>query len=408
VSFIRNFGSGFEEAKAKGASDAEALTAAGLSGLANALVESSGGIEALPGKAKTGGFRAWAGSALQEGLEEPVQSVVSNAVSKGIYDHARPVASLTDESAVLNPNRAGRELALGTAVGAIVGGGEMLGNAVVNADGLTGVVTNEAKRVKTLANASKRQIETFVQNAFQKRNTCQYLKVKEVSPELVEHLKTVNIDVSGYDHVLHDNDLRHIRLSHGELSNDKYKVTAEDLTLIPGIIENYDVLYLGYKTKDGNQTIGYEKTIDQKIFYVEEILDDGVLSTKQMMKVGKKRKPSFLKKFTKVTDADPDTDVPPEAEPTGLSPPGKHVQDARSYADYSFSIARKGVPVNGMDLAEQHAWQIPVWSVGNLAVPMQTQAEILRQMEAVRAQYRKELEEAELERAFLRGFDMEE
>jgi len=72
------------------------------------------------------------------------------------------------------------------------------------------------------------------------------------------------------------------------------------------------------------------------------------------------------------------------------------------------SIAQYREYVNGMDLAEQHAWQIPVWSVGNLAVPMQTQAEILRQVEAVRAQYRKELEEAELERAFLRGFDMEE
>ena len=46
--------------------------------------------------------------------------------------------------------------------------------------------------------------------------------------------------------------------------------------------------------------------------------------------------------------------------------------------------------------------------MGNLAVPMQTQAEILRQIEALKTQYRKELEEAELERAFLRGFNMEE
>ena len=37
VSFVRNFGSGFEEAKASGASDAEALTAAGLSGMLNAI-----------------------------------------------------------------------------------------------------------------------------------------------------------------------------------------------------------------------------------------------------------------------------------------------------------------------------------------------------------------------------------
>ena len=44
-----------------------------------------------------------------------------------------------------------------------------------------------------------------------------------------------------------------------------------------------------------NITIAYEKTIDQKIFYVEEVLEDGVLSTKQMLKVGTKRKPSFIK-----------------------------------------------------------------------------------------------------------------
>ena len=61
-----------------------------------------------------------------------------------------------------------------------------------------------------------------------------------------------------------------------------------------------------------------------------------------------------------------------------------------------------------MNLADQHAWQMPVWPVGNLTVPIQTQAEILRQMEAVQAQYRKELEDAEMERAFLRGFNMEE
>ena len=39
---------------------------------------------------------------------------------------------------------------------------------------------------------------------------------------------------------------------------------------------------------------------------------------------------------------------------------------------------------------------------------LQTQAEMLRQMEALKSQYRKELEEVELERAFLHGFNMEE
>ena len=72
------------------------------------------------------------------------------------------------------------------------------------------------------------------------------------------------------------------------------------------------------------------------------------------------------------------------------------------------SISGFPTTVNGMNLSDPYAWQIPGWPVGNLTVPIQTQAEILRQMEAVQAQYRKELEEAEVERAFLRGFDMEE
>jgi len=180
------------------------------------------------------------------------------------------------------------------------------------------------------------------------------------------------------------------------------------LEKIPEIVENYDVLYLGYKTSKGNQTIAYEKTIDQKVFYVEEILEDGVLTTKQMLKTGINSKPSFLKKFKKVTRASPDTDVPLEAKSTGRSPPGKHVQDARPYTGYNNNLTSFIGSVNGANLMDQHAWQMPVWPVGNLTVPMQTQAEILRQVEAVRAQYRKELGEAELEQAFLHGFNMEE
>ena len=61
-----------------------------------------------------------------------------------------------------------------------------------------------------------------------------------------------------------------------------------------------------------------------------------------------------------------------------------------------------------MDLSDQRTWQMPVWPVGNLTMSMQAQAEILRQMEALKSQYRKELEEAELERAFLQGFNAEE
>jgi len=205
MSFVRNFGSGFEEAKASGASDAEALTAAGLSGLANALVETSGGIEVLPGKAGAG-FRAWAGSALQEGLEEPVQGVVSNAVSKGIYDPARPVVSLTDPYAVINPYRMGQEFATGATVGAILSGAELAVDGIQRID-LSRVATNDARKVKELSVANGLQIKAFIYNAFQKKNDYQYLSVGKVSSQLVADIQTVGIDIAGYDHAIRDNDL---------------------------------------------------------------------------------------------------------------------------------------------------------------------------------------------------------
>jgi len=203
---VRNFGSGFEEAKANGASDAEALTAAGLSGLMNSMVEVSGGIEALPGRAKTGGFRAWAESALQEGLEEPVQGVVSNAVSKGIYDPARPVVSLTDPYAVINPYRMGQEFATGATVGAILSGAELAVDGIQRID-LSRVATNDARKVKELSVANGLQIKAFIYNAFQKKNDYQYLSVGKVSSQLVADIQTVGIDIAGYDHAIRDNDL---------------------------------------------------------------------------------------------------------------------------------------------------------------------------------------------------------
>ena len=255
VSFIRNFGSGFEEAKASGASDAEALTAAGLSGLMNSMVEVSGGIEALPGKAGAG-FRAWLGSALQEGLEEPVQGVVSNAVSKGIYDPARPVVSLTDPYAVINPYRMGQEFALGTA----------------------------------------------------------------------------------YD----------------------------------GDANVYRWNYFYSPVQIGDETVGVRVAVRDMATPLEsQIYNWGI---KQDATLG-----------------------------GGGRGQNRIPNDASSVASEN-SISGFLPTVNGVNLADQYAWQMPVWPVGNMGVPIQTQAEILRQMEAVQAQHRKELEEAELERAFLRGF----
>ena len=86
------------------------------------------------------------------------------------------------------------------------------------------VATNKPQNVKNLLNATKEQITRFIQNAFNKQNQFQFLKISDVSPELAATLREAGIDVEGYSHVLRDNDIRHVDSSHGSMSNDSIKL----------------------------------------------------------------------------------------------------------------------------------------------------------------------------------------
>lgn len=208
------------------------------------------------------------------------------------------------------------------------------------------VATNKPQNVKNLLNATKEQITRFIQNAFNKQNQFQYLKISDVSPELAETLRAAGIDVDGYAHALRDNDIRHVESSHGSQSNDKYKVTADMLGDVQNVIDNYDVLYRGFDTRFGNPTVVYEKRMGNRTFYVEEVMSDGVLGTKQMVVTGENSKPSFLKKYTEVASVSDDTDVPARSGSTGQSPPGNHVPDAPYNTSYNPTVAQPGNPVN--------------------------------------------------------------
>lgn len=207
-------------------------------------------------------------------------------------------------------------------------------------DGISSdVATNQPKNVKNLLNATKEQITRFIQNAFNKQNQYQFLKISDVTPELAETLRDAGIEVDGYAHVLRDNDIRHVDSSHGSQSTDKYKVTADVLGNVQDIIENYDSLYRGYDTRNGNPTVVYEKRMGNRTFYVEEVMTDGILGTKQMVITGESSNPSFLKKYTKIASALSETDVPARSGSKGQSPPSNHVQDAERNTSYDSNIA---------------------------------------------------------------------
>ena len=194
------------------------------------------------------------------------------------------------------------------------------------------VATSDTKQISRLIPASISQIKQFVSNALQKKNSYQYLKISDVSPELADTLASAGIYVRGFSHVLKDNDIRHINLRHGAESNQKHQVSEADIVNVQTVIDNYDNLYRGYDTDNGNPTIVYEYKHGDRTFYVEEVLDDGGLSSKQMLIVGEHSKPSFLKKYKKIAGSEPDTDVAAQSHSTSQSSPGNHVQDAGSTA----------------------------------------------------------------------------
>lgn len=161
TSFIQGLGSGYEEAKEAGASDVNAMAAALLSTTANSIVEVGGGVETLPGELKNAdlstGKKAlqWLTSALDEGKEEVVQGAISSMVNKAASGSDTPYFSMTDETAVVNPLRMGQEFGMGTAVGGILGGGQMLANSMLQ---------------KAYSNRSGNALDAAIQKIFDDNN----------------------------------------------------------------------------------------------------------------------------------------------------------------------------------------------------------------------------------------------
>ena len=131
TSAMRTLGTDYEEAKERGASDTVAAMTAIVTTALNAGIEVGSGIEQLPNVLKQQGKNTtskvvmnWVKSTLDEGGEEVLQGITTNAMAKLMYDHDAPLLSTTDDKAVLNPVKAAKEFGMGVAVGGLLGGGQ--------------------------------------------------------------------------------------------------------------------------------------------------------------------------------------------------------------------------------------------------------------------------------------------
>lgn len=121
LSFTRTWGNDYEEAKARGASEEQAVAAGALSSLLNAQIEVGGGVQTQFADDAKKGLKGVLQNALEEGSEEVKQNLVTNAANKLVFDRAAPIVSTSDETAVLNPGREAASFAVGALAGGMMG-----------------------------------------------------------------------------------------------------------------------------------------------------------------------------------------------------------------------------------------------------------------------------------------------
>ena len=184
----------------------------------------------------------------------------------------------------------------------------------------------------------------FAENPDGVEKQAEFMDYSKTSDRLIRDLKPW-VDVSGFSHSLRDNDIRHIRNSHGEGTNEKYPVTIDDIKRIPDIVENYDdVLFVQNKKKEG---IYYVKRHNGVTYYLEAIKSndrDGKnrLINKQMIKVSTGTIPDIAglkeaieKKWGSLHTADD----------AAKAVPRMYVQDVRKQSPDS-SVAQRAGTVN--------------------------------------------------------------
>lgn len=136
---------------------------------------------------------------------------------------------------------------------------------------------------------TQEDINDYVDNAYANQNSEDYKKYAEVSESLQRDVMQ-DVNIAGYAHALRDNDIRHIRNSHGESTNEKYPITKQDIKNIPWIVANYDKVYV-IKRSGGKTGIMYVKVNDQgTVYYLEQVTsiygNEPLLVNKQMIKSG--------------------------------------------------------------------------------------------------------------------------
>ena len=159
-SFTSATGQDYEEQKANGASEIQAVAHAAITGLLNAAVEvGGGGLQELPDVLRQPSrLRNWINTMLDEGKEEVVQGVIDRLAENALGISDRPIFSTTDENAVFNPSTSLEEFGMGALVGGILGGGQIGVDAALNR--MRGNTSQDATEAPTTGTTPQTGVDT--------------------------------------------------------------------------------------------------------------------------------------------------------------------------------------------------------------------------------------------------------
>ena len=235
--------------------------------------------------------------------------------------------------------------------------------------------TTDEGGVKYSFGVTQNDINKYVDDAYDKINTEDYKKYAEASEKLISDVSD-EIDITGYCHALRDNDIRHIKNSHGEGTNEKYPVTSEDIKQIPMIIENYDKVFVKTNTS-GKPGIVYVKvTSDNTVYYVEAITEEyhneKLLVNKQMIKTGFGEIPNLYGLISAINKKESSSQYLADLEKIRKA----YVQDVKgNYYDNSISNSADNVKKKQLEIIEKvnpapdtyHTWVRSVEDIKTLS-----------------------------------------
>lgn len=159
----------------------------------------------------------------------------------------------------------------------------MEGTKATNSDSAQSIIFS-AKDADITAK-QKAKYDEYVQNALAGagNNINSVFDLAYVSEQLINDLKEQGVDVSGCRHRMRDNDIRHIRNSHGISKDGTYGITTGDLQAIPYIVNNYTEVKA--RLRNG-RLYGVVYALDHvdTTYFVEGYANGKYLDGKQMIK----------------------------------------------------------------------------------------------------------------------------